>query len=240
MLVCSKTNPVCRQHTANHMLKGIAFIWLVKLENRSMSHFLNHVFIHQCSKWVIFSHAMHIIEAFNNLSHKFSNIRLQDRSFKDFWYFKVTSSSTSQCLNHVKCIAVSYDASNCTDLYSTLSPKSFFLLYKLASEPYSGACGAQHYPRVWFYPQLCEMLSQNHYLEMLAHGSVWVRCYSECVRVRVCLTNCYRTVIYIPFSLCVIWCSWLSSNLIWEHLIPRCLFPLCLISVLHKQGAGEI
>ncbi len=60
---------------------------------------------------------------------------------------------------------------------------------------------AQQYPCVWFYPQPCEMLSQNHYLEMLAHGSVWMCCYSEWVRVRVrvCITNCYRTVIYSLF-----------------------------------------
>ena len=56
--------------------------------------------------------------------------------------------------------------------------------------------------------------------------------------VRACIAACYRTVVY-SLSLCVIWCSWLSSNLIWEHLIPRCLFPLCLISVLHKQSGAQ-
>ncbi len=104
---------------------------------------------------------------------------------------------------------------------------------------YCSTCGVQQYPCAWFYPQLCEMLSQNHYLEMLPHESAWMCRYSERVCVRVHITACYRTVVY-SLSLGAIWCSWLSSNLIWEHLIPRCLFPLCLISVSHKRGAGEI
>lgn len=90
--------------------------------------------------------------------------------------------------------------------------------------------GVQQCTWVWFYP-LCEMLSQNDYPEMWAHESVWMCPYSERVHVHVCMTACYRTEVN-SLSLCVIWCSWLSSNLIWEHLIPRCLFPLCLISVL--------
>lgn len=73
---------------------------------------------------------------------------------------------------------------------------------------------------------------------MRVFESVWMCPYSECVCVRVCIIACYRTVVY-SLSLCVIWCSWLSSNLIWEHLIPRCLFPLCLISVSHKQAKSK-
>ena len=58
------------------------------------------------------------------------------------------------------------------------------------------------------------------------------------VRVRARTAACYRTVVY-SLSLCAIRCSWLSSDLIWDHLIPRCLFPLSLISVSHKQAKSK-